>query len=77
MEGLRQEVYTLQRELLQDRTKVKALSEELENPDNTYVFDRWLHLFLGCFPGISCFATLNVLPQFSSCVNSRADPELK
>lgn len=36
MEGLRQEVYTLQRELLQDRTKVKALSEELENPDNTY-----------------------------------------
>ena len=41
MEGLRQEVYTLQRELLQDRTKVKALSEELENPDNTH---RWRKL---------------------------------
>ena len=37
-DGLRTEVYTLQRELLQDRTKVKALSEELENPDNTH---RW------------------------------------
>ena len=38
LDGLRAEVYTLQRELLQDRTKVKALSEELENPDNTH---RW------------------------------------
>jgi len=41
LEGLRQEVYTLQRELLQDRTKVKALSEELENPENTH---RWRKL---------------------------------
>ena len=32
LDGLRAEVYTLQRELLQDRTKVKALSEELERP---------------------------------------------
>merc|ERR1719261_761562 len=31
----------LQRELLQDRTKVKALSEELEDPNNTY---RWRKL---------------------------------
>ena len=41
LDGLRAEVYTLQRELLQDRTKVKALSEELENPDNTH---RWRKL---------------------------------
>lgn len=41
VDGLRQEVYTLQRELLQDRTKVKALSEELENPDNRH---RWRKL---------------------------------
>jgi predicted RNase H-like nuclease (RuvC/YqgF family) len=41
LDGLRAEVYTLQRELLQDRTKVKALSEELENPDNTH---RWRRL---------------------------------
>eukprot|EP00439_Symbiodinium_sp_Y106_P077330 s2335_g16.t1 len=30
--GLEKEVYHLQRELLQERTKVRALSEELENP---------------------------------------------
>jgi len=41
LDGLRSEVYTLQRELLQDRAKVKALSEELENPDNTH---RWRRL---------------------------------
>ena len=41
LDTLRSEVYTLQRELLQDRTKVKALSEELENPDNTH---RWRKL---------------------------------
>jgi len=38
---LRSEVYGLQRELLQDRTKVKALSEELENPNNSH---RWRKL---------------------------------
>lgn len=38
---LRSEVYRLQRELLQDRTKVKALSEELENPNNAH---RWRKL---------------------------------
>lgn len=38
---LRSEVYSLQRELLQDRTKVKALSEELENPNNSH---RWRKL---------------------------------
>ena len=47
LDVLRQEVYTLQRELLQDRTKVKALSEELENPDNTH---RWRKL-QGSDPG--------------------------
>ena len=41
LEGLRAEVYSLQRELLQDRTKVKALSEELENPNNSH---RWRKL---------------------------------
>jgi len=41
LDALRQEVYTLQNELLQDRTKVKALSEELENPNNTH---RWRKL---------------------------------
>ena len=35
------QVYSLQRELLQDRTKVKALSEELENPNNSH---RWRKL---------------------------------
>ena len=35
-QGLRAEVYSLQREVLQDRTKVKALSEELENPNNEH-----------------------------------------
>lgn len=35
------QVYSLQRELLQDRTKVKALSEELENPNNAH---RWRKL---------------------------------
>merc|ERR1712072_1506511 len=34
-------VYELQRELLQERTKVKALSEELENPMNVH---RWRKL---------------------------------
>jgi len=41
METLRNEVYQLQRELLQERTKVRALSEELENPMNVH---RWRKL---------------------------------
>merc|ERR1712023_301628 len=41
LETLRNEVYQLQRELLQERTKVKALSEELENPMNVH---RWRKL---------------------------------
>eukprot|EP01083_Nonionella_stella_P070115 187413_1 len=41
MEALKNEVYHLQRELLQERTKVKALSEELENPMNVH---RWRKL---------------------------------
>ena len=41
LDGLRHEVYTLQRELLQEKTKVKALSEELENPMNVH---RWRKL---------------------------------
>eukprot|EP00933_Yihiella_yeosuensis_P024988 TRINITY_DN1936_c0_g1_i3.p1 TRINITY_DN1936_c0_g1~~TRINITY_DN1936_c0_g1_i3.p1 ORF type:complete len:790 (+),score=229.12 TRINITY_DN1936_c0_g1_i3:233-2602(+) len=40
-EGLEKEVYHLQRELLQERTKVQALSEELENPMNVH---RWRKL---------------------------------
>ena len=35
------QVFQLQRELLQERTKVKALSEELENPMNVH---RWRKL---------------------------------
>merc|ERR1712174_47637 len=38
---LKKEVFSLQRELLQERTKVKALSEELENPMNVH---RWRKL---------------------------------
>ncbi|KAH7372738.1 hypothetical protein KP509_17G018700 [Ceratopteris richardii] len=38
---LRREVHNLGRELLQERTKVKALSEELENPLNVH---RWRQL---------------------------------
>lgn len=40
-DDLSKEVYHLQRELLQERTKVKALSEELENPMNVH---RWRKL---------------------------------
>ena len=39
--GLQREVYRLQKELLQEKTKVKALSEELENPMNVH---RWRKL---------------------------------
>jgi len=38
---LKKEIYHLQRELLEERTKVKALSEELENPMNVH---RWRKL---------------------------------
>jgi hypothetical protein len=38
---LRKELFNLQRELLQEKTKVKALSEELENPMNVH---RWRKL---------------------------------
>lgn len=41
-------MYSLQRELLQDRTKVKAISEELENPNNPR---RWRKLN-GSDPGV-------------------------
>merc|ERR1712100_909996 len=41
IDSLRNEVYHLQRELLQEKTKVKALSEELENPMNVH---RWRKL---------------------------------
>ncbi|KAJ1637888.1 hypothetical protein T492DRAFT_900634 [Pavlovales sp. CCMP2436] len=41
LEHMREEVYDMQRELLQERTKVKALSEELENPANPH---RWRRL---------------------------------
>lgn len=41
MDALKNEVHHLQRELLQERTKVKALSEELENPMNVH---RWRKL---------------------------------
>lgn len=40
-EEMRREVLSLQRELLQERTKVTALSEELENPMNVH---RWRKL---------------------------------
>merc|ERR1712070_711064 len=36
LDDLKREVFHLQRELLQERTKVKALSEELENPMNVH-----------------------------------------
>ncbi|EPT29809.1 flagellar associated protein [Toxoplasma gondii ME49] len=41
VDDLKREVYQLQRELLQERTKVKALSESLENPMNVH---RWRRL---------------------------------
>merc|ERR1712167_393832 len=41
IDSLRNEVYHLQRELLSELTKVKALSEELENPMNVH---RWRKL---------------------------------
>lgn len=41
MDTLEKEVFRLQREVLQEKTKVKALSEELENPMNVH---RWRKL---------------------------------
>merc|ERR1712070_165361 len=41
LDDLKREVYHLQRELLKEKTKVKALSEELENPMNVH---RWRKL---------------------------------
>merc|ERR1719380_517797 len=41
LDDLKREVYHCQRELLQEKTKVKALSEELENPMNVH---RWRKL---------------------------------
>jgi chromosome segregation ATPase len=41
IDELKREVFQLQRELLRERTKVKALSEELENPMNVH---RWRKL---------------------------------
>lgn len=41
VDELKKEVYNLERQLLQERTKVKALSEELENPMNIH---RWRKL---------------------------------
>merc|ERR1712134_253258 len=41
MDDVKREVFHLQKELLQERTKVKALSEELENPMNVH---RWRKL---------------------------------
>ena len=41
LDDLKRDVYHLQRELLQEKTKVKALSEELENPMNVH---RWRKL---------------------------------
>jgi len=48
IDDLKKEVFQLQRELLQERTKVKALSEELENPMNVH---RWRKL-QGCDPAM-------------------------
>merc|ERR1719161_2290653 len=41
IDDLKKDVFQLQRELLRERTKVKALSEELENPMNVH---RWRKL---------------------------------
>ena len=35
---LRREVYHIQRELLRERTRCKALEEELENPGESYEY---------------------------------------
>ena len=35
-DDLKREVFRLQKDLLQEKTKVKALSEELENPMNVH-----------------------------------------
>lgn len=55
---LKHEVHCLGRELLQERTKVKALSEELENPLNVH---RSEHLHTQgccqCVCNISCCVT--------------------
>ena len=41
----RREVYHIQRELLRERTRCKALEEELENPMNIH---RWRKLEVTC-----------------------------
>ena len=48
-DDLKREVFRLQKDLLQEKTKVKALSEELENPMNVH---RWRKLE-GSDPGRS------------------------
>ncbi len=40
---LKREVFHLQRELLQEKTKVKALSEELENPMNVHRYAEYIY----------------------------------
>lgn len=47
VEELRREVYNMQRELLRERTRCKALEEELENPMNIH---RWRKLEVKTFP---------------------------
>ena len=45
---LRRELYHIQRELLRERTRCKALEEELENPMNIH---RWRKLEVGVASG--------------------------
>lgn len=60
---IRREVYNMQRELLRERTRCKALEEELENPMNIH---RWRKLevgFLFLYLNIQCnesFPLINI-----------------
>ena len=46
IDALKAEMIALEKELMEERTKVKALSEELENPMNVHVSTKSLHFLL-------------------------------
>lgn len=55
VEELRREVYNMQRELLRERTRCKALEEELENPMNIH---RWRKLEVKGMQRLAVFCSI-------------------
>jgi hypothetical protein len=55
---LKREVHHLSRELLQERTKVKALAEELENPLNVHRHVNCRQFVLHANPNAECMTVV-------------------